>query len=213
MKNNIKKALLSIVCVYAIGSTLFLGGQCLKQEKNLEQKELVIVENKGEIEYLKKETGKLEAESAEARRRNKKLREEIKRSEQANSNLENEIKRIEREIKQKRSSVILSRGGDYSGREITVEVSAYCHCYSCSGGWGTRTADGTGVSWGVIAAPPELSLGTKMKIQGFGDKIFTVRDRGGYIKKVNGVYRLDVYFPSHSQALQYGRRVVKAYIQ
>lgn len=92
---------------------------------------------------------------------------------------------------------------------IKVEVSFYCPCSICCGKWATLnpgiTASGTKAKWGTIAAPKELPFGTKLKINSFGDKVFTVEDTGSYIKKVNNIYRLDVWTSNHSDALRRGR--------
>ncbi len=66
-------------------------------------------------------------------------------------------------------------------------------------------ADGSYVYDGMVAAN-FLPFGTKIKIPDyFGDKIFTVHDR------MNKRYweRVDVWFPEHSQAIQWGARTVK----
>ncbi len=67
------------------------------------------------------------------------------------------------------------------------------------------TADGTRTHWGVVAAPRNIPFGTKMRIEGFGDKIFVVHDRGGAIHG----NRFDVWFASYSDAIAFGRRTLK----
>lgn len=97
----------------------------------------------------------------------------------------------------------LSRGGEVpEGRQIKVEVSHYCSCSKCSEGYGGQTASGSGVYVGAIAAPAEFPLGTKMLING---NMYTVEDRGGYIVKTGDTYRIDIYVPSHSEAMRKGR--------
>lgn len=67
------------------------------------------------------------------------------------------------------------------------------------------TADGTHVFDGLVAAN-FLPMGAKIKIPDyFGDKVFTVRDR------MNKRYweRVDIWFPAHSQAVQWGVRNIK----
>lgn len=65
------------------------------------------------------------------------------------------------------------------------------------------TASGTHVRPGVIAAN-FLPIGTKVKIAGFGDQVFTVEDR------MNPRYdkRIDIWMTEHSDATQFGIRTV-----
>ena len=67
------------------------------------------------------------------------------------------------------------------------------------------TANGTHVRWGIVAAN-FLPFGTKIKIPDYyGDQVFEVTDR------MNKRYweRVDVWFPEHGQAVQWGVRKVK----
>lgn len=82
-------------------------------------------------------------------------------------------------------------------------VTAYCPCEKCCG----RFADGITASGHKIqpgdkfcAAPPEYKFGTMMNIPGYGQ--VKVLDRGGAIKGD----KLDVFFHSHREALQWGRQ-------
>ena len=66
-------------------------------------------------------------------------------------------------------------------------------------------ADGSHVYWGMVAAN-FLPFGTKIKIpEYYGDKVFVVHDR------MNKRYweRVDVWFPEHSQAVNWGRRTIR----
>jgi peptidoglycan hydrolase-like protein with peptidoglycan-binding domain/3D (Asp-Asp-Asp) domain-containing protein len=59
-------------------------------------------------------------------------------------------------------------------------------------GQGYKTADGTPVFAGVIAAPPSYPFGTRIQIPGIG--VFEVRDRGGAIQELSdGIHRLDIW--------------------
>lgn len=106
---------------------------------------------------------------------------------------------------------------------VTLETTGYCKCGSCCG-WkrdfffrpvyaygpqaGERkkvgiTACGTKARPGTIAADTDVfAFGTRMRVPGYGWG--TVEDRGGAIK--GG--RLDLFFNSHEEALQWGRRTV-----
>lgn len=67
-----------------------------------------------------------------------------------------------------------------------------------------KMANGQGVHQGAIAADPRiLPLGTVVYIEGMGT--FTVKDTGGAIKG----NRIDIWMPSHSQAIKFGRRTVR----
>lgn len=138
----------------------------------------------------------------------KEIEAELKKKEQERlAKLEEEKKAQEIKAKENPTSK-LSRGGSVpQGKNIKVEVSHYCSCSSCSGGYGGKTASGSGVYVGAVAAPPEIPLGSKIMING---NVYTVEDRGGYIKKVGDTYRIDIYVPSHQEALSKGRYTTTA---
>ena len=78
-------------------------------------------------------------------------------------------------------------------------VTAYCPCAKCCGKWADGiTASGTRADHRLVAAPREFPFGTVMRIPGYGT--VKVEDRGGAIKGD----RLDVLFPTHSEALRWG---------
>lgn len=86
-----------------------------------------------------------------------------------------------------------------------MEVTAYCGCEKCCGEYADGiTASGYRIRPGdkLVAAPATFPFGTRMCIPGYG--ISTVKDRGGAITD----NRLDVYFSTHEEALQWGRRKV-----
>lgn len=88
----------------------------------------------------------------------------------------------------------------------TYRITAYCACGHCSSGTGI-TASGTRATEGrTIAADTSiLPMGTKVKINGHE---YTVEDRGG---AVNGRH-IDVYYNSHSEALDWGVRYVEVFV-
>jgi 3D (Asp-Asp-Asp) domain-containing protein len=66
-----------------------------------------------------------------------------------------------------------------------------------------QTAAGTMARRGTVAADPKhLPYGTHLFVPGYG--YGTVEDRGGAIKG----RRLDLFFPTHQEALVWGRRLV-----
>ena len=106
---------------------------------------------------------------------------------------------------------------------VTLEATGYCKCGECCG-WrrnlllqpvyaygsmeGERkkvgvTASGTKAKKGTIAADTNVfPFGTKMKIPGYGSGV--VEDRGGAITG----HKIDLFFRTHKQALQWGRQMV-----
>jgi len=110
---------------------------------------------------------------------------------------------------------------------VTLETTAYCACNKCCN-WkrkygcflfpavyasgpnkGKRkkigiTADGNKAKKGTIAADTRYyPFNTIMKIPGYGWG--EVHDKGGSIKG----HHIDLFFPSHKKALQWGRKKLK----
>lgn len=85
-------------------------------------------------------------------------------------------------------------------QEQTFTVTAYCPCEKCCGAYANGyTATGAKATQGVTVAadPAVLPMGTEIQIDGH---TYTVQDTGGAIKG----NRLDLYFDSHEDALQWG---------
>ena len=90
-------------------------------------------------------------------------------------------------------------GAQSVGPARLMRVSAYCPCKICCGKWADGyTASGKPAVGLIVAAPPNINFGTVLKIPGYGVAI--VQDRGGAITG----NRLDVLFPTHEQAKQWG---------
>ncbi len=106
---------------------------------------------------------------------------------------------------------------------VTLEATGYCKCGQCCGwkrnfffrpvyAYGPQegepkkvgvTSCGTKAKPGTIAADTAVfPFGTRIRVPGYGWG--TVEDRGGAIKGT----RLDLFFNSHEEALQWGRRSV-----
>lgn len=121
-----------------------------------------------------------------------------------------------------------SRGGKGSKnrnfRTVEIEATGYCKCGSCCGwkrNWLGRpvyaygknkgekkevgiTASGTKAKVGTIAADISVyPYGTRMNVPGYGWG--TVEDIGGAIKGE----RIDLFFDSHQEALEWGRQTIK----
>ena len=83
-------------------------------------------------------------------------------------------------------------------------VTAYCPCEKCCGEFADGiTASGAPAVGHIIAAPPEIPFEKIVFIEGYGYAV--VRDRGGAIKGK----RLDVLFPTHQQALEWGVKYLR----
>jgi len=77
---------------------------------------------------------------------------------------------------------------------VPMRVTAYCPCSKCCG----QYADGITA---FVAADKRHSFGTEMVVPGYSEgRAVKVLDRGGAIKG----NRLDVFFHSHQQALEWG---------
>lgn len=91
---------------------------------------------------------------------------------------------------------------------LTVNASAYCPCVICCEEYATGyTADGSKATAGyTLAAPSIYPFGTLFYIPYF-DRVFEVEDRGGAIQD----NRIDIYFDTHYEALQFGRQYITIY--
>lgn len=88
---------------------------------------------------------------------------------------------------------------------VVMNVSAYCPCSICCGNFADGiTASGYKIKEGdvFVAAPTKYPFGTEMIVPGYaGDEVVKVKDIGGAIKG----NKLDVYFDTHKEALEWGR--------
>ena len=87
---------------------------------------------------------------------------------------------------------------------VRMRVTAYCPCARCCGQYADgMTACGHVIEAGdaFVAADKRYAFGTEMMVPGY-DQGRTVRvlDRGGAIRGD----RIDVFFPSHQEALEWG---------
>jgi 3D (Asp-Asp-Asp) domain-containing protein len=95
-------------------------------------------------------------------------------------------------------------------RTMRMEVTAYCPCTKCCGENAQGiTASGRDVSYNnsrfVAADTTVLPFHTKLVIPGYhSGATVEVIDRGGAIKG----NKLDLYFPTHEEALEWGRQWV-----
>ncbi len=89
---------------------------------------------------------------------------------------------------------------------VRMRVTAYCPCSKCCGESADGiTANGHRIRSGdtLAAADKKFSFGTEMIVPGYNnDNPIEVLDRGGAIRG----NKLDVFFNSHRQALEWGVR-------
>lgn len=90
--------------------------------------------------------------------------------------------------------------GTYLGH---FKLTAYCACSKCCGKSDGITASGTKATQGRTVAMGGVPLGTKISING---KTYVVEDRGTVYGHV------DIFFNSHSAALQFGKRYADVYL-
>ena len=85
----------------------------------------------------------------------------------------------------------------------TFLITAYCPCYECSEGYGSKIAwNHAGHKFArpyhtIAVDKNTIPYGTKVKIEGYGDTIFVAEDCGG---KVKGMH-VDVFKSTHSETL------------
>lgn len=121
----------------------------------------------------------------------------------------------EKKLKEKQDKVVavgakdlalqVSRGEVSGGRELYVSTTAYtADCNGCSGHTSTGINLHANPNAKVIAVDPSvIPLGTKVYVEGYGYAI--AADTGGRIKG----YKIDVFFPSKSDAFRWGAKKVK----
>ena len=209
-KLNLKKVMVGVACALSIGvfSLIYIQQEqkvvrqqeiIQIQDSQIERLEQINSEETEKVAVLTKQKEQLETNLESARQRNVDLRGRI------NGNRE-EIEQLEIELEQTKSV----------GRTITVKVTGYCPCSYCCGEWAHLnpgiTASGTVAKYGTIAAPPSIPFGTKMKIEGYGDMIFTVEDTGSAVVYEEGIYVIDMWMPTHEQAYAVGNSIVQATI-
>lgn len=104
-------------------------------------------------------------------------------------------------------TTVATTQGEFVGDFI---LTGYCPCSICCGVYSNlenpKTASGsTPVAGRTIAADTSIfPFGTQLVING---QVYTVEDRGGAIKG----HKIDVYFNTHQEALNFGRRTASVY--
>jgi 3D (Asp-Asp-Asp) domain-containing protein len=95
-----------------------------------------------------------------------------------------------------------------SGKTISVTATAYtAYCYGCSGVTATGIDLRSNPNQKVIAVDPNvIPLGSEVYVEGYGHAI--AGDTGGAIKG----NKIDLFIPSHSEAMKFGRQSVNVTI-
>jgi len=91
-----------------------------------------------------------------------------------------------------------------------ARVTAYCPCEKCCGDSADGiTASGHRIRPGdkLAAADGRYPFGTMIEVPGYGR--VPILDRGGVIKG----HRIDVFFPTHKEALEWGVRALTVKVQ
>lgn len=102
----------------------------------------------------------------------------------------------------------VSRGGSRTGRILTMTATGYDSCYECNKPfYGKPSYIGLPLTKGIVAVDPRvIPMGTRLYVEGYGEAI--AADQGNAIKG----NRIDLFFDSHQQALNYGKKTVKVTI-
>ncbi len=92
------------------------------------------------------------------------------------------------------------------------KATAYCSCKKCcnkdsSDKWYGITASGKKAKWGTVAVDRKvIKLGSTLRIKGFPNTIFRAEDVGEDVGGAIKGRHIDVWFPSHREALKFGVR-------
>ena len=103
------------------------------------------------------------------------------------------------------------------GKEVDAEFTAYYPANdTMQGGFYDAMGNKLDPSKLTCACPKEVPFKTKIQVKGTGTSrdnlVYTCTDRGGAIKIVNGVYKIDLLMATKAEAYAFGRRKGKAII-
>lgn len=102
-----------------------------------------------------------------------------------------------------------SRGASTTGkRVITMVATGYDGCYECNKPYyGYPSYIGLPLARGIVAVDPDvIPMGTRLFVEGYGQAI--AADQGNAIQG----NRIDLYFDSHQEALNFGKKTVQVTI-
>jgi len=106
------------------------------------------------------------------------------------------------------STVLLDGSETFPGNSMLMIATGYDGCYKCNYPYyGRPSYIGLPLKRGIAAVDPNvIPMGTKLYIEGYGEAI--AADQGGVIKGD----RIDLFFDSHQEALDWGIKTVKVTI-
>ena len=212
-KSNLKKVMVGVACALSMGvfSLIYIQQEqrVVRQQEIIQSQEETIQNQDSQIERLEQINSEETEKVAVLTKQKEQLETDLEGARQRSVDLRGRIDGNRKEIEQLEIELEHSR-------TITVKVTGYCPCPICCGEWAYLnpgiTASGTVAKYGTIAAPPSIPFGTKMKIEGYGDMIFTVEDSGSAVVYEDGIYVIDMWMPTHEQAYAVGNRIVQATI-
>lgn len=94
----------------------------------------------------------------------------------------------------------------YAGEYTIVAYCAEQYPHICGGNPTTKSGEPVTPGVTVAADPDVLPLGTRVCIEGIGERV--VQDTGGAIRG----RKIDLAVESHEEALEFGRRAAEVYI-
>ena len=161
---------------------------------------IIITSNKTNSVEIKQQTEEVSKEKPQATPEKSEEKEEAKTSKEEKTQTVSSSKPKQTPIQAPTATPTPQESEKSSTSLGNFKITAYCHCSKCCGKSDGVTASGVKAVEGVTVAADtsKLPLGTKIYIEGVGERI--VQDRGGSIKG----NRLDLYFSSHSEALNWG---------
>ena len=126
----------------------------------------------------------------------------------------NEVDKSENETEETSNGSNVSVSG---GKEVDAEFTAYYPANdTMQGGFYDAMGNRLDPSKLTCACPKEVPFNTKIQVKGTGTSrdnlVYTCTDRGGAIKVVNGVYKIDLLMSTKAEAYAFGRRKGKALI-
>lgn len=109
-----------------------------------------------------------------------------------------------------KKTVKVSREQRYKIIHTIGEITFYCKCPKCTGKNDGITKSGKiATPYKTVALPINYPFNTIVKIHDdrLKDYVFICEDRGGVIKEINGIIKIDVFVNNHNEALKLGKFV------
>ncbi len=106
------------------------------------------------------------------------------------------------------TATTVSRGGSRENQVLTMVATGYDGCYECNKPYyGQPSYIGLPLKRGIVAVDPQIiPMGTRLYVEGYGEAI--AADQGNAIKG----NRIDLFFDSHQEALNFGKQTVQVTI-